>query len=1048
MENIEQQNTETIAIIGIACRFPGAKNYNQFWVNLETGVNSISEIPPQRWEVEKHYSAEPKAPNKTISKWAGLIEGIDQFDAQFFGISPREAKRIDPQQRIMLELSWSCIEDAGYSPSKLSGSQIGVFMGVCNYDYDQLQHKYEKNVNGHSGTGTWNCMLPNRISSYFNFHGPSIPIDTACSSSLVAVHYAINAINESECEMALVAGVSVCCTPTRYIQMSQLGMLSPTGQCKTFDSEANGYVRGEGAGVILLKPLAKAMADGDRIYGVIKGSAINHGGKAKTLTSPNIYAQSQVLRAAYTRANVAPNTVSYIEAHGTGTPLGDPMEINALKRGFRQLYKQYELKLSKKPYCGLGAVKTNIGHLEGAAGIAGVIKVLLAMKHKRLPKIVNFQELNPRIEFKDSPFYIVTETEEWQQLQTETGEMLPRRAGVSSFGIGGVNAHVVLEETPIQVKSEDFLERPLHLLTLSAKTEKALQELASNYENYLTTHPELELADICHTANIGRNHFNHRLAIIASNQQELVEKLQQHKQEKEVPGIFSGKLAHGITTPKIAFCFTGEGFQYVNMGQQLYETQPTFRQALDKCDNLLRPYLEKPLLEILYPQQPQKSSPCLLDQSAYSQPALFSIEYALAQLWQSWGIKPDVLLGQNVGEYVAACLAGVFTLEDGLKLIATRGKLIQQSPNSDEIIDTNFAIVAQEISYSQPQIPLISNVTGKELGNEITSAEYWVNHLWESLPLTQSIETLNQEGYEIFLEIGMCRGWETKTLQKSQLALSLQTEWEQILETVAKLYIKGVNADWSGLDKDYIREKVALPIYPFQRQSYWIETSEKEEQKNIPENDSSLIFQLISQGDIEGLTQELNQAQKLTLDEKKLLPKLLETLINKHKNNLQYSEKSSGILQKLGKTQNKDRQQLMLKYLQGVVGKLLGLDESVNLDLELGFVNLGLNYSMMVELGEILQKTFGCSVSVSTLLDYFDIQKLSKYLLVQIYGGELEKKNETSDLTNEIQEIRVEGEIEPLYEEAIATAIQETEVATVIQEELKEITLLLNNEGN
>ena len=808
MENIEKHNTETTAVIGIACRFPGANNYNQYWQNLERGINSISEIPLQRWEVEKYYSASPEVPNKTISKWGGLIEGMDLFDAQFFGISPREAKKMDPQQRIMLELSWSCMEDAGYLPLELSGSKVGVFIGACNYDSILLLNRNQENIQGHSGTGTWTCMIPNRISSFFNFHGPSIPIDTACSSSLVAIHYAINSLKESECEAALVGGLSVLFTPTTYIQMSQLGMLSPTGQCKTFDSEANGYVRGEGAGVILLKPLAKAMADGDRIYGVIQGSAINHGGKAKTITSPNVYAQAQVIRSAYTNANIAPNTVSYIETHGTGTPLGDPIEINALKRGFRQLHKQHELILSKKPYCGLGAVKTNIGHLEGAAGIAGVIKVLLAMKHKKLPKIVNFKRLNPRIDLEDSPFYIVTETQEWERLQTEKEEILPRRAGVSSFGIGGVNAHVILEEAPIQVKSqkstvksEDTLERPLHLLTLSAKTEKALEQLASNYENYLTTHPELKLADICYTSNIGRNHFNYRLAVVVSNEQELLEKLRQHKQKEEVPGIFLGKLSHRITKPRITFLFTDKNVKILNMGQQLYETQPTFRRALDKCDHILRSYLENPLLEVLYPQQPQKSSSCLEEKSTYSQPALFSIEYALAQLWQSWGIKPDVLLGHNVGKYVAACLAGVFSLEDGLKLIATRSKLMQQETNNDIIIDREFKTIAQEIIYSQPQIPLMSNVTGQELGNEITSAEYWVNHLWESIPWTQNIETLNQEGNEMFLEIRLCRDLVTKPV------FSPQTEWQKILESLARLYIRGVNVDWSALNKNYISNR-------------------------------------------------------------------------------------------------------------------------------------------------------------------------------------------------------------------------------------------------
>lgn len=386
-------DSDPIAIIGIACRFPGANDYNQFWQTLELGINSIREIPPQRWDVEKYYSPNPETPNKTISKWGGLIEDIEKFDAQFFGISPREATKMDPQQRIMLELSWSCIEDAGYAPSELSGSQIGVFIGACNYDYDQLQHQNE-NIEGHTATGSYTCIIPNRISYFFNFHGPSVPVDTACSSSLVALHQAVNSIKEKECEMALVGGISVLCTPTSYISFSQLGMLSPNGQCQTFDSCADGYVRGEGAGIVLLKPLAKALSDRDRIYGVIKGSAVNHGGQARTLTSPNVYAQAAVLRAAYTKANIAPNTVSYIETHSTGTPLGDPIEINGLKRSFKQLHQQYEVPLTEKPYCGLGSLK-KCWAFRSSSRNCWSHQSFVSHKAQKIAKIANFQQLNP-----------------------------------------------------------------------------------------------------------------------------------------------------------------------------------------------------------------------------------------------------------------------------------------------------------------------------------------------------------------------------------------------------------------------------------------------------------------------------------------------------------------------------------------------------------------------------------------------------------------------------------------------------------------------------
>ena len=906
----EVQAEDLIAIVGMACRFPGAHDYNQFWQNLENGVNSISEIPPERWEVNNLYSPIPQQPNKSISKWGGFIEGISQFDAEFFGISPREAKRMDPQQRLMLELTWSCLEDAGYSPLALSGSPVGVFIGVCNHDYDHLQHKDEDKTDGHSGTGTWVCMIPNRISYLFNFSGPSIPIDTACSSSLVAIHQAINALQEKECEMALVGGVSVLCTPTRYIQMSQQGMLSPKGQCKTFDSEADGYVRGEGAGVILLQPLAKAIEDKNPIYAVVRGSAVNHGGKARTLTSPNAYAQAKVIRTAYKKANIAPNTVSYIEAHGTGTPLGDPIEINGLKRAFRELNQQSKPTLSEQAYCGIGTVKTNIGHLESAAGIAGVIKVLLAMKHGKLPKIVNFEKLNPRINLENSPFYLVRETQNWKRIKTQEGEEIPRRSGVSSFGIGGVNAHVILEEltdkikTPnSKIKTQILLENNRHLLTLSAKNEEALQNLVSNYQHHLETHPELAIADICCTSHIGRAHFNHRLAVIASEPQELAEKLSQVIAGEEVVGLFRGQLS-STSIPKVSFLFTGQGSQYIEMGRELYQTQPTFRKTLDQCDEILRPYLEKSLVKVLYPE-PGETSP--LDQTVYTQPALFAIEYALAELWKSWGIQPDVVMGHSVGEYVAACVAGVFTLEDGLKLIALRARLMQALPEDGEMVAVlashsqvqaaiqplqegvaiaavnspksivisgkrqavssvtttlkaegvkttqlkvshafhsplmepmlvDFKQVADEIAYSKPQISLISSVTGDLVSDQIATPDYWCRQIRQSVRFADSMISVARQGCEIFVEIGpkpILLGMGRQCLPEG-VGLWLpslrprQSDWQQMLQSLAELYVRGVPVNWSGFEGDYPRRKVQLPNYPFQRSRYWIETSEKQ----------------------------------------------------------------------------------------------------------------------------------------------------------------------------------------------------------------------------
>ncbi|VXD21210.1 polyketide synthase type 1 [Planktothrix serta PCC 8927] len=1035
----EQNQGEAIAIIGMACRFPGANDYEQFWLNLEAGVNSITEIPPQRWDVNKYYSPHPQERNKTISKWAGLIQDSDQFDAQFFAISPREAKTLDPQQRLMLELSWSCLEDAGYSPSQLSGSQVGVFIGACNYDSVLLLNQNQENIEGHSGTGSWGCMIANRISYFLNFRGLSVSVDTACSSSLVALHLGVNALKNSECDVVLVGGISVFNTPTVFIQMSQLGMLSPTGQCQTFDQDADGYVRGEGAGIILLKPLAKAIKDQDHIYAVIKGSAVNHGGKSRTLSSPNIYAQAQVVRAAYTNANVAPNTVSYIEVHGTGTPLGDPIEINALKRGFRQLHQQYKLPESAKPYCGLGTVKTNIGHSEGAAGIAGLIKVLLAMKHKKLPKILNFKQLNPRIELEDSPFYIVDENQEWQLLKAESEEIIPRRAGISSFGVGGVNAHVVLEEAPNpEIQKAEIEEHYEHILTLSAKNEKALEELVKKYQGYLQSNQEESIADICFTANTGRTHFEKRCFFVAESNVELQKQLQTFVKINPRNGQKTGKGEK----PKIAFLFTGEISDFVNIGWQLYQTLPTFRKTLEQCEEVLQPYLEIPLLEILYPTVETLYPTSLL--------AVFAIEYALAQLWQSWGIKPDGVMGYGVGKYVAATVAGVFSLEAGLKLMATTERLMQQFPSGAEIspnLDSpnrkhqlgELQTVAQEITYNQPGIPIISNITGQQETDKIATPEYWLNDFWQPVHFSTGIQTLHRAGYQLFLEIGV------SPIQPENVEVWLPTlsllkdDWRQMLLNLGQLYVKGVNVDWSGFYRDYPCHKVALPTYPFQRQYYWLESSENEQPKDV-KNNASQIVEFLNQIDINSLAQDFNIDEQLTEPEKKLLPKLLNILINRYQNGYQSSEQNTGIFQQLDKTPERERFQLTVDYLQGVVAQLLGLNPSQIPDLQLGFFDLGLDYSMMLELGDLLQKSFGCSVTVTTLSEHFNIQKLAQYLIESVFR--IERYNETETTNSTV----VKDEIESLTVEAIANAIQEEAIAIAINEELKEIQLILNQE--
>ncbi|MFC5475609.1 SDR family NAD(P)-dependent oxidoreductase [Paraherbaspirillum soli] len=512
-----------VAVIGIACRFPGANDHHTFWANLAERKASISLVPSNRWDWEAYWGDSRTQINKSLSKWGGFIEHVDTFDNQFFGVLPKVAQSMDPQQRIMLELAWSCLEDAGIPPSQLRGRKVGVIVGVFNHDYKELQESGDASIEAHNSTGTATAIIANRVSHHFDFRGPSIPIDTACSSSLNAIHSAIQAMEYGDCEMALAGGINLMLTPTRHISFSKMGMLSPTGTCKTFDDSADGYVRGEGAGLLLLKPLDKALSDGDSIYGVIKGSAVNHCGATYTLTYPSPQAQAEVIVAAHERAGIPVDSVGYIEAHGTGTPKGDPIEFEGLLTAFRALADKQDLRLGNA-FCGLSSVKTNIGHLEAAAGVAGTIKVLMSFKHRTMPALHNFTALNSKISIADTPFYILSDTQEWGRQHADQ----PRRAGVSSFGFGGTNAHLVLEEAPPQKTRQSRSRLPAHLIALSAKSGEALQQKKKDILAWLRDDAgQSDLRDIGATLLTRRDHFQHRFCCIAANAQELIEKLEQ-----------------------------------------------------------------------------------------------------------------------------------------------------------------------------------------------------------------------------------------------------------------------------------------------------------------------------------------------------------------------------------------------------------------------------------------------------------------------------------------------------------------------------------------
>jgi acyl transferase domain-containing protein/NAD(P)-dependent dehydrogenase (short-subunit alcohol dehydrogenase family) len=539
-----------VAIIGMAGRFPQSRNLHIFWQNLVNEKDLITEIPAERWPWQEYFG-DPREENKTCSRWGGFLEDIDRFDASFFRISPREAELMDPQQRLWMEVVWEGIEDSGYRPSDLRGTKTGIFVGVCNDDYRSLIESKAANTEVLTATGTFFSIIPNRVSYFLDLRGPSVAVDTACSSSLVAIHQACRAIQDGDADLALAGGVNLCCSPKPYISFSQGGMLSPDGRCKTFDKDANGYVRGEGIGVVFLKGLQRAIDDHDHIYAVIKGSTVNHGGFTTSLTAPNPKAQTELLVSAYQAAGIPPWTVSYIETHGTGTELGDPIEVNGLKKAFARLAEKLNDGAAVSVgYCGIGSVKTNIGHLESAAGIAGVIKILLAMQHRTLPASINFRQMNPYIELEDSPFYVVRQTQKWEGIRNSQNEELPRRAGVSSFGIGGANAHVVLEEyRPFEERTPSIASsKEGEIIVLSAKTEDRLNGCAEDLLDFLENREggrHVRLADMAYTLQIGRESFEHRLAIVARNKEELVAKLRAFLQGNQTDGLFVGRTPRG-----------------------------------------------------------------------------------------------------------------------------------------------------------------------------------------------------------------------------------------------------------------------------------------------------------------------------------------------------------------------------------------------------------------------------------------------------------------------------------------------------------------------
>jgi iturin family lipopeptide synthetase A len=801
---------EPIAIIGIGCRFPRANGPDAFWKLLKDGVDAISEVPANRWDIGQFYDPDPSVPGKMNTRWGGFLDQVEEFDPEFFAIPPREAKKMDPQQRLLLEVAWEALEDAGQAVHQLAGTACGVFVGATNNHFADLQAARPELIDAFSGTGSATSIIANRISYSFDLRGPSMVIDTACSSSLVAVHLACQSLWAGESHpIALAGGVNVIASPVGTIFFCRAGAMAPDGRTKVFDAGSNGFARGEGAGVVVLKPLEEALADRDFIYAVIRGGAVNQDGRSNGLMAPNRWSQETVLREAFRRTGLSAGRVQYVEAHATGTLLGDTIEATALGA---------VLAKDRLPgvRCAAGSVKTNFGHLESAAGIAGLIKVALMLRHRMIPPNVHFKKPNPYIDFAKSPLRVPTRLEPWP------GDLHPALAGVSAFGFGGTNAHLLLEEAPDRPAVHPDVERPLHLLTLSAPSRHSLSELAGKFADYFSSDPLPSLPDICYTTNVGRSQFPFRLAVITDSPEDARKQLDAMRTDSNSAGTMS---VANIALPKLAFLFTGEGSEKADSGRQLYEGQPVFREALEECLAVGRASGRRDVSSDLFTSAEEIFFP---DKTESIEPAIFAVQYALAQMWLSWGIAPDALVGHGTGEYVAACIAGIFCLEDALKLVAERARLRQNlesggMPTEDE---DSFRWLLETVEFSPPKIPLLSSALGRMLTIGDFTAAGWPPQMTIPAPgVGDAIQLLLDQEYRFFLQLGPNSILsEVTRLRERPGCLLLPTigsefdpehHWPTLLSSLAQLYLRGVAVNWAGFERGYQRYKVSLPTSVF-----------------------------------------------------------------------------------------------------------------------------------------------------------------------------------------------------------------------------------------
>lgn len=900
VRELEASAREPIAVVGMACRFPGgADTPEKYWALLRDGVDATIEVPAERWDNDAIYDPNPDAAGTTYVRRGGFLQGpVDRFDAEFFGISPREAAALDPLQRMLLELSWEALERAGIAPHTLEGSRTGVYVGLAGSDFETRQKRGERldEIHSYRGTGSAMSVAGGRISYTLGLAGPNVVVDTACSSSLTAVTLAVESLRAGKCDLALAGGAHLMLVPDATVLLCRMRALSPGGRCRTFDADADGYARGEGAGLVALKRLSDARADGDPIHAVIRGGAVNHDGRSSGLTVPNPAAQRAVVEAALTDAGLTPDAVDYVEAHGTATPLGDPIEVRVLADVLGRD------RPADRPLL-IGSAKTNFGHLEAAAGIAGLMKVVLSLSHGRIPPHLHVERPTPHVDWDAVPVRISTGG---GVLSSDSG---PRRAGVSAFGFSGTNAHVIVESPPEAAVPEGADRREAELITLSARTPEALRSLAARVADRVRGDGDAGLPDLALTLTTGRSPMAYRAAVVAGDADEMAAAL---------VGIADGPadgIGHvrGGPAGRVAFLFTGQGAQYPGMGRELLRGSRRFAAAIARCDEILEPHLDRRLLSLLG----DEDDPEVLTQTRYAQPVLFSVEYALATLWRGWGIEPSFVAGHSLGEYVAATVAGVMTLDEALPLVALRGRLMQELPaggammaveatpeqvaeavagidgvtvagvngpasavvsgdveaveavraafegrgarctrlevshafhshHMDPMLD-RFTEAVAGVKLKAPRIGLVSNLTGALLTErEATDPRRWARHVRHAVQWGPTLETLEGLGARTFVEVGphpTLSALGAAALPSPELSWlpSMrrgQGQWRRLLTSLGELYRAGHPIDWKAFADDHGGRRVVAPTYPFQRERHWPEPAARTAQPRDPQRPS------------------------------------------------------------------------------------------------------------------------------------------------------------------------------------------------------------------